>query len=79
MGTLALIVLVAAAAAVGGYAVGRRSQTRTRRIFLVGFLCGSVAGGPVRRRLMRMVAVRQPVHRPVLRRPLRPRIAVQRR
>ncbi|MDO3401858.1 hypothetical protein QWI29_17590 [Mycolicibacterium neoaurum] len=53
MWTLALIVVVAVAAAAGGYAVGRRSQTRTRRVFLVGFLFGSVAGAPVRRRLMR--------------------------
>ncbi|AHC27897.1 MULTISPECIES: hypothetical protein [Mycobacteriaceae] len=75
MWTLALIVVVAAAAAAGGYAVGRRSQTRTRRVFLVGFLFGSVAGAPVRRRLMRLVAAR----RSVVRGPVRPLIAAQRR
>ncbi|MGU3650275.1 hypothetical protein [Mycolicibacterium sp. A43C] len=75
MWTLALIMVVAVAAAAGGYTVGRRSRTRTRRVFLVGFLCGSVAGAPLRRRLMRLVVVR----RPVVRRPVRPLIAAQRR
>ncbi|CDQ45949.1 hypothetical protein [Mycolicibacterium neoaurum] len=70
MWTLALIVVVAVAAATGGYTVGRRSQTRTRRVFLVGFVCGSVAGAPIRRRLMRLFAVPRPV---------RPLIAAQRR
>ncbi|SDF03758.1 hypothetical protein SAMN04488581_5241 [Mycolicibacterium neoaurum] len=70
MWTLALIVAVAVAAAVGGYTVGRRSRTRTRRVFVVGFLCGSVVGAPMRRRLMRLVLTRRPV---------RPLIAVQRR
>ncbi|MEH3132723.1 MAG: hypothetical protein PGN27_22435 [Mycolicibacterium neoaurum] len=70
MWTLALVVVVAVAAAAGGYAVGRRSRTRTRRVFAVGFLCGSVVGAPVRRRLMRLVFGRRPV---------RPLIAAQRR
>ena len=68
MWTLALIVAVAVAA--GGYTAGRRSRTRTRRVFVVGFLCGSVVGAPMRRRLMRLVLVRRPV---------RPLIAAQRR
>ncbi|TQK31276.1 hypothetical protein [Arthrobacter sp. SLBN-53] len=80
MWTLALIMVVAVAAAAGGYTVGRRSQTRTRRVFLVGFLCGSMAGAPVRRRLMRLFAVRRAaVRRPVVRRPVRPLIVAQRR
>lgn len=70
MWTLALIVVVAVVAAAGGYTAGRRSRTRTRRVFVVGFLCGSVVGAPMRRRLMRLVLVRRPV---------RPLIAAQRR
>ncbi|MGN7780190.1 hypothetical protein ACTJJE_11805 [Mycolicibacterium sp. 22603] len=70
MWTLALIVVVAVAAAAGGYAAGRRSRTRTRRVFVVGFLCGSVVGAPVGRRLMRLFAVPRSV---------RPLIAAQRR
>ena len=70
MWTLALIVVVAVVAAAGGYTAGRRSRTRTRRVFVVGFLCGSVVGAPMRRRLMRLALTRRPV---------RPLIAVQRR
>jgi uncharacterized membrane protein YfcA len=51
MATVALVVGVAVVAAIGGYLVGRTNPRRARQVFLAGFLCGSVTGSAVRRRL----------------------------
>lgn len=52
MGTLALIVAVAVVAAAGGYLAGRRRRP-ARRVFVAGFLCGSVTGVALRHRRVR--------------------------
>lgn len=51
MATFALVVGVAIVAAIGGYLVGRTNPRRARQVFVAGFLCGSVTGSAVRRRL----------------------------
>jgi uncharacterized membrane protein YfcA len=52
--TFALVVGVAIVAAIGGYLVGRPSQRRSRRVFIAGFLCGSVAATMLRGRRRRL-------------------------
>ncbi|CAM3446956.1 hypothetical protein MYFR107205_10995 [Mycolicibacterium frederiksbergense] len=54
MATFALVVGVALVAAIGGYLVGRPSPRRSRRVFIAGFLCGSVAGSVLRGRRRRL-------------------------
>lgn len=51
MGTLALVIGVAVVAALGGYVLGRRSHRRSRKVFMAGVLCGTVAGAVIRRKL----------------------------
>lgn len=51
MATFVLVVGVAIVAAIGGYLVGRPNPRRARQVFIAGFLCGSVTGSAVRRRL----------------------------
>lgn len=55
MATFALVVGVAVVAAICGYLVGRTNPRRARQVFLAGFLCGSVTGSAVRRRLAQRV------------------------
>ncbi|MDZ7884700.1 MAG: hypothetical protein U5N53_18245 [Mycobacterium sp.] len=54
MATFALVLGVAVVAAIGGYLVGRPSRRRSRRVFIAGFLCGSVAGSVLRGRRRRL-------------------------
>lgn len=61
MGTLALVAVVAVVAAAGGYAVGARSPRRGRRVFVAGFLCGSLTTVLMRHRRVRRSALRRVV------------------
>lgn len=54
MGTLALVIGVAIAAAICGYRLGRPNPRHARRVFVAGFLCGSVAGTVLRGRRRRV-------------------------
>lgn len=51
---LAVVLVVAVAAAIGGYRLGRPNPRRDRRVFIAGFLCGSVAGTVLRGRHRRL-------------------------
>ncbi|MCF6389071.1 hypothetical protein L2K20_19010 [Mycobacterium sp. MBM] len=54
MGTLALVIVVAAVAAWCGYRVGRPTPRPARRLFIAGFLCGTLAGTVLRGRHRRL-------------------------
>jgi hypothetical protein len=73
---LALLLAVAIVSATCGFigsAVSRRNKRRARRVFLLGFVCGYVAGPVLRRRRHGLNALTTAVSQAVARQPVRRR------
>jgi hypothetical protein len=67
LAVLLIVAIVSAACGFIGAAVSRRNRRRARRVFLLGFVCGYVAGPVIRRRRGGVNALTTAVSRAVVR------------
>lgn len=70
---LLAVAIISAACGFIGSAVSRRNKRRTRRVFLLGFFCGYIAGPVLRRRRHGLNALTTAVSQAVARQPVRRR------